>query len=514
MNCSSGDEIAVEQVTAGSKEKVLPALGNAASRIRQRLGESLASVQKYDAPLEDVTTPSLEALQAYSRARKAAATYGAMAALPLYKRAVELDPNFAMAYVSLASLYANLNETGRASENARKAYELRGKASEKERLFIEAYYRLNDTGELEKAVQVYEQWQQAYPRDYAPYGNLSFIYMELGSWDKALTQARGAIQIVPDSNIGYVNAAGAYLALNRLEEAGETLKQAEQRGLWSEDMLVERYQLAFLKGDDARMGQLIASGEGQTGAESSLMELQADTDAWYGKLKSAGERSEQAMNSAEHHDSKEAAAGYQSAGALREVEFGDPEKGKALAKAAVQLAPNRDVQAMAAVALARAGDTVGAENMATTLDHAFPLDTLVQEYWLPTIRAAVALQHKDPNKAIEVLSVTSAIELGQPIPAQNNSFLYPVYLRGEAYLMLHDGNAAAAEFRKFIDHRGVVANNPLGALARLALAHAYAEQGDNAKARAAYQEFLTLWKDADPNIPLYQQAKAKYSALN
>lgn len=514
VNCTSGDELAVEQVTAESKEKVLSALGTAASRIRQRLGESLSSVEKYDAPLEDVTTPSLDALQAYSRARKAAAMYGGMAALPLYKRAVELDPNFAMAYVSLASLYANLNQTGRSSEDARKAYELRGKVSEKERLRIEAYYRLNTTGELEKAEQAYQLWQQAYPREYAPYGNLSFIYMELGNWQEALTQARGAIQIVPDSNIGYVNAAGAYLALNRLEEAEDAFKQAEGRGLWSEDMLAERYQLAFLKGDYVKLGQILASGEGQAGIESSLLDLQAETDAWFGKLNNARDRSQQAINTAESNDSKEAAAGYQAAAALREVELGDREKGKALAKAAVKLAPNRDVQAMAAMALARAGDTAGAENMAAALGTAFPLDTLVQEYWLPTIRAAVALQHKDAGKAIEILRSTNAIELSQPVPAKNNSFLYPAYLRAQAYLMLHDGNAAAAEFRKLIDHRGLVANNPLGALARLGLAQAYAEQGDTVKARDAYQEFLTIWKDADPNLVLYQQAKAQLSTLN
>lgn len=514
VNCSSGDEIAVEQVTAGSKEKVVSALGSAASRIRQKLGESLTSVQKYDAPLEDVTTPSLAALQAYSRARKAASTYGDMAALPLYKRAAELDPNFALAYVSLASLYANLSQSGRASENARKAYELRGKVSERERLSIEAYYRLNDTGELEKATKAYELLQQAYPRYYAPYGMLSFIYMELGSWDNALTQARGAIQVDPDNIVGYVNAGGAYLALSRLEEAEETFKQAEQRGLWNENLVVERYQLAFLKGDGAKMAQLTASGEGQAGVEGSALALQADTDAWFGKLKSAREHSDWAMKSAEHNDDKEAAAGYQSAAALRESEVGDREKAKALAKAAVQLAPNLDVKAMAAVALARAGDTAQAENLAAELENAFPLHTLVQEYWLPTIRAAVALQRKDPAKAIEVLRPAQAIELGQPVPSNNNTFLYPAYLRGEAYLMLHDGKAAVGEFRKFIDHRGVVANNPLGALARLGLAQAYAEQGDTAQARAAYQEFLTLWKDADPDIPLYQQTKAKYSTLN
>ena len=514
VNCRNGDEIAVEQVTAENKEKVVPALGLAASKIRRKLGESLASVEKYDTPLEDVTTPSLEALQAYSRARKEASTNGPVAALPLYKRAVELDPGFAFAYVSLAAEYANQNEPGRASENYRKAYELRAKVSERERLAIEAYYRLGATGELEKAVQVYELWQQAFPREYAPYGNLSAIYMQLGDWEKALTLALGAMRVVPNSNIGYVNAGGAYLALNRLQEAEETFKHAEERGVWSENLVLSRYQLAFLKGDSAAMAQLMVSGSVHEGLESSVLALQADTEGWHGSLMSARNYTDRAVNSAETHDAGEAAAGYQTAAALREVEFGNRQQGKVLATAALQRAQNRDVQSTAAVALARAGDTAQAQNLADALDKAYPLDTLVQKYWLPTIRAALALQRKDPNNAIEALKLTEAVELGQPDPLKVNSFLYPVYLRGEAYLMLHDGKAAEAEFQKFIDHRGVVGNNPMGVLARLGLARAYEEQGDTAKARAAYQDVLTLWKDADPNIPIYQLAKAKHASLN
>jgi DNA-binding winged helix-turn-helix (wHTH) protein/tetratricopeptide (TPR) repeat protein len=514
VNCLSGDELAVEQVTAENKEKVLPALGKAASHIRQKLGESRPSLQQHNTPLEDVTTPSLEALQAYSLALRAASTNGPAAALSLYKRAVELDPNFALAYMSLAVEYANLNQPGRASENARKAYDLRARVSEKERLYIEAYYRLNATGELEKAVQVFEAWQQAFPREYWPYGMLSDIYMTLGNWEKVLTQSIGAMQLAPDNNIGYVNGVGAYLALNRFEEAGATLKKAEELRLRSEDMLLERYQLAFLTGDTARMTQVIVSDEVQAGVESTVLALQGDTEAWYGKLRSARDYTKRAVDSAERNDAKEAAGGFQAVAALREVEFGDWQQGKNMADAAMQPAtPNRDVQAMAALAQARAADTAKADNLAAALDNAFPLDTLVQKYWLPAIRAAVALQHNRPNDAIELLKPTEGIELGQPIRTEINTFLYPVYLRGEAYLMLNDGNAAAAEFQKYIDHRGVVGNNPLGALARLGLARAYGKQGDTAKARAAYQEFLTIWKDADSNIPIYQQARAEYSTL-
>ena len=293
-------------------------------------------------------------------------------------------------------------------------------------------------------------------------------------------------------------------------------KQAEERKLEGECLLQNRYQLAFLKGDAAQMAQLASAAMGKPGTEDLLLAAQADTEAWYGKLKNARELTRRAMDSAQHNDAKETAAAYQAAAALREVESGNREQARADADAAVKLAPNRDVRAMAALALARAGDTAGAEKLAAELDKTFPLDTLVQRYWLPTIRAAVALQRKDPNRAVELLKVASTIELGQPTNV--TVFLCPVYLRGEAYLMLHDGNAAAAEFQKFIDHHGLVGNFPWGALARLGLARAYAldaakDPAARDKARTAYQNFLTLWKDADPDIPIYKQAKAEYAKL-
>jgi len=265
--------------------------------------------------------------------------------------------------------------------------------------------------------------------------------------------------------------------------------------------------LAFLKGDAAQMAQLVSAAMGKPGYEDLLLATQADTEGWHGKLKNAHELTGRAMDSAQHNDAQESAAAYQAAAALREVEAGKREQARAEANAALKLAPNRNVRAMAALALARAGDTAGAERLAVELDKAFPLDTLVQRYRLPTIRAGVALERKDPNRAIELLKLTSAIELG------DQGGLTPVYLRGEAYLMLRDGSEAKAEFQKFIDHRGVVVNFPWGALARLGLARAYAMQGDTAKARAAYQDFLTLWKDADPDIPILIAAKSEYSKL-
>jgi len=503
VNCNTGDVLAYVQEQAAGKEAVLKALDAAAVSLRSKLGESLSSVQKYSTPLAEATTPSLEALKAYSLGRKTSYT----AALPFYKRAAELDPTFAIAYASMAVSYSTLNEVGRAAETAKKAYDLREKVSERERLAIEASYYLKVTGELEKAVQTYELWQQTYPRDSVPYVNLGVTYELLGNWEKALEETREAMHLDPNHAYNYANLSSDYTALNRLDEAEAVNKQAEERKLANEILLANRYGLAFLNGDAAQMAQSLSAAMGNPGTEDLLLASQADTEAWYGKLKNARELTRRAMDSAQHNDAKETAAAYQVAAALREVESGNREQARAEAKAAVKLAPNRDVRTMAALALARAGDTVRAEKLAAELDETFPLDTLVQRYWLPTIRAAVALGRKDPNRAVELLKAASAIEL------TSTGILYPVYVRGEAYLMLHDGSAARAEFQKFVDHRGQVVNFPWGALARLGLARAYAMQGDTAKAKAAYQDFLTLWKDADPDVPILIQAKAEYAKL-
>jgi serine/threonine protein kinase/Tfp pilus assembly protein PilF len=511
VNCHTGDVLAEAQEQAAGKEAVLKALDNAATSLRSKLGESLSSVQKYATPVEEATTPSLEALKAYSLGVKTVYAKGNTAALPFFKRAVDLDPNFATAYAWMSAVYWVLSEVGRADEYARKAYDLREKVSEREGFWIEGNYYFSATGELEKAAQVYELWKQTYPRDDLPYMQLGDISVFLGNWEKGLEEWRAALRLEPNIADNYLDLGIAYTALNRLDEAEAVYKQAEERKLEHEALLENRYLLAFLKGDTAQMAQLVSAAMGKPGAEDMLLATQAHTEGWYGKLKNAHELTRRAMDSALHNDAKETAAGYQAAAALREVEAGNREQARAEANAAVKLAPNRDVRAMAALALARAGDTAGAEELAAELDKSFPLDTLVQRYWLPSIRAAVALERKDPNRAIELLKVASTIELS--IAPNFTTLMSPAYLRGEAYLMLHDGNAAAAEFQKFIDHRGVVMNFPWGALARLGLARAYAVQGDTVKARAAYQDFLTLWKDADPDIPILKEAKAEYTKL-
>ncbi len=512
VNCNTGDVLAEAQEQAAGKEAVLKALDSAAVSLRSKLGESLSSVQKYATPLEEATTPSLEALKAFSMGWKTVNAKGIIPALPFFKRAVDLDPNFAMAYSFMSGLYFVLHERGRGAEYARKAYDLREKVSERERFGIEAQYYTVVTGELEKAAQVCELWQQTYPRDDAASRSLGFVSAILGNWEKALEEWQAALRLEPTAGANYVDLGIAYATLGRLDEAEAVYKQAEERKLENEILLESRYWLAFLKGNAAQMAQLVSAAMGKPGAEELLLAAQADTEGWYGKMKNAHELTRRAMDSALRNEAKEMAASYQARAGLREVESGNREQARAEAIAALKLAPNRDVRDMAALTLARAGDTAGAEKLAAELDRTFPLDTLVQRYWLPTIRAAVALERKDPNRAIELLKMGNMIELG--VPAQGIGALYPSYLRGKAYLMLHDGSAAAAEFRMLIDHRGLVVNFSWGALARLGLARAYAMQGDTAKAKAAYQDFFTLWKDADPDIPVFIAAKSEYAKLN
>jgi tetratricopeptide (TPR) repeat protein len=428
LNCISGDVLAQAQEQVASKEAVLKALDDVAISMRSKLGESLISVEKYDTPLEEATTPSLEALKAYSLGRRTFYAEGETASLPFYKRAVELDPNFAIVYSAMASVYNDLNEFGLMAENQRKAYDLREKVSEREKFLIEGQRYFFVTGELEKAAQVFELWQQTYPRDDVPCRGRGVVLIRLGNWDNASEEMRQALRLEPNNVNNYVDLAASYAALDRLDETEAVLKQAEERKLEGEFLFTFRYLLAFLKGDAAQMAKSASAAMGKPGTEGLLLAAEADTEGWYGKLKSAHELTERAMDSAQRNEAKETAAGYQVQAALREVEFGNREQASVDAKAAVKLAPNRDVRAVAALALARAGDTGAAEKLAAELDKAFPLDTLVQREWLPTIRASVALERKDPNQAIELLKAARTIELG--IPSNLAGALCPVYLRG------------------------------------------------------------------------------------
>ncbi len=516
VNCSSGDLLAEAQEQAKNKEDVLKALDRAAIKVRRNLGESLRSIETYATPIEEATTTSLEALKAYSLGRKMSAIKGDTVAIPFYKRAVELDPNFAMAYRYMSAAYTNLNEGGLAAQTAQQAYELRQKVTEREKLLIEGHYYLAVTGELDKAAQTYELGKQTYPKDPALSRNLTFIYSRLGDYERAVAQATENLHRDASNGVNYGNLGLDYVDLNRLQDAEEVYKDAERRGLDSEWLIGNRYTLAFLQGDVAKMTELVSAGQGKPGTEDLLMATQADTLAWEGKLRKARELTQRAIESALHNDAKETAASYKAAAALREVGSGNRQRAREEADGALKLAPNLVVRAMSALTLAKAGDDAQAERLAAQLDGEFPFDTLVQKYWLPSIRAAIALDRGQASQAIELLNPIGALELSSP--ANITVVLCPPYLRGEAYLMLHQGKAARAEFQKLIDHRGLASNFQWAALARLGLARAYTIEAETEpeardKARAAYQDFLALWKDADADIPAYQQAKAEYKKL-
>jgi len=514
VNCNSGEALAQEQVQAAAKEEVLKALDKAATSLRVKLGESLSSLQKYDAPVEQATTPSLEALKAYSEGTKIKLQKGDAPALPLFKRATELDPNFAVAYDALGVSYSNLGEDGLASENLRKAYDLRERASELEKYRISAHYYGFVTGELEKSDQAYEQWAQAYPRDFSPPGNQAVNLISLGQYEKAVAETLEAIRLNPDSVVGYSNLVSLYAAGNRLDEAKSTYEQALARKLENHIMHANRYGVAFLEGDTSEMQRHLAWAAGKPGAEDLLLSVHSDTEAYAGRLEKAREFSRQAADVAKRNDQKETAAVWLLNAALREAEFGNTAQARQQVTSALVLASTRDLQILAALVLARAGDTVRAQTMADDLNKRSALNTMLNGYWLPTIRAAIALDGRHPDKAVELLQAASAYELGEPAPAaQVGGTLYPVYVRGAAYLEAGQGQQAAAEFQKLIDHRGIVQNFMLGALAHLQLGRARALSADKESARKAYQDFFALWKDSDPDIPILKEAKAEYAKL-
>jgi len=507
VNCSSGDVLAEVQEQATNKEGVLKALDSAAVSLRGKLGESLSSVQKYATPLEQATTPSLEALQAYSLgARAIAERDDNPGAVPLLQRAIRLDPNFATAYGLLAVSYNNLGETTLAAENTRKAYELRERVSERERLTIESFYYHFVLGDLEKARQSYELWAQTYPRDYVPPTNLSFLYSVLGQYDKALAEAHEAVRLEPANGINYENLALAYFFLNRLEEARVTVEEAQTKKLDSYYLHWIVYLLAFLKNDAASMAQEVTWATGKPGVEDILLTTEADTSAYAGQLAKARELSRRAVASAQHAGEKETAASYEASAALREALFGHPAEVRQRATAALELSTGRDVQYKVALALAWIGDAGRAQALASDLNKRYPEDTIVQLELLPTLNAQFALNRKDASTAVEALQAAAPYELGTTVG------LHPIYVRGQAYLGAHEGSKAAGEFQKIIDHR-VLVLNPIGTLAQLGLARAYVLQGDASKAKAAYQDFFTLWKDADPDIPILKQAKVESAKL-
>ncbi len=512
VSCGSGDTLAKEQEEAATKQDVLKALSTAASSLRGKLGESLASIQKFDVPVE-ATTTSLEALKAFSMGITTSRTKGDAAAIPFMKRALELDPNFAVAYASLGLEYGNLGQASLAAENIKKAYALRDRVSEHEKYRITALYYDQVTGELEQASQVYELWAKSYPQDLVPPNNLGNIYGQLGQYEKAAVETQESLRLEPNAVNGYGNLAQNYLALNRPDDAKKAIEEAQGRHLDGDFLHWTIYQEAFLKGDVAEMERQVNWAAGKPGSEDQLLAFQSDTEAYYGRLVKARDFSRRAVDSATRNDSKETAALWQANAALREAEFGNTAAAKQGTAAALALAPGRDVKMFAALTLARIGETARAKAIVDELEKSYPSNTMLKIYWVPTIKAAMELNTNNSAQAVVFLEAAAPYELGDP-PQLQLGTLYPVYVRGEAQLTAHNGAAAATEFQKFLDHRGITLNYPLGALAHLGLARAYALQGDGGKARAAYNDFFALWKDADSDIPILQQAKAEYAKLH
>jgi len=505
VNCVNGELLSATEAQANDKSHVLDALGKAASEMRRRLGESLSTVQKFNTPLEQATTSSLEALQAYNFGSN---TDDSAAAFAFYQRAIQLDPNFAMAYWALANSTA---DTAVSAGSARKAFELRAGLSEREKLNIEVNYYFS-IGDLTNARRSAEVGAQTYPRELFC-SNLGSISNALGQYEAGLKYHLEALRLVPHDPIAYRHIAFTYLLLNRVEEAEATGKQAQAKVLDSR-LAPVLYGIAFYRDDTSEMARQAASATGKANDGELLLAMQADTAAYFGHLRKAQEFSRQAADSAGRAGEKETAAGYYAVSALREALVGNADRAREQATLAKGRPSGRDMDYGLALALAYAGDASRAQALADDFGTRFPEDTVVQFNYLPTLRAKLALLRSNSQQALDSLQAAAPYELGLPaLSFYNWPNLYPVYVRGEAYLAAHQGREAAAEFRKILDHRGIVLNEPIGALAHLQLGRAYAMLGDTAKSRAAYQDFLMLWKDADPDIPILRQAKSEYAKL-
>lgn len=517
-NCHTGDILYEEQSQAAVKEDVLNALSQIASHFRAHAGESLATVEKHSAPLAEATTTSLEALKAYSMGWKVLFSSGGgpPAALPFFKRATEIDSKFATAYAWLGRWYSDIGEQVLSVESTRKAWELRDRASEQEKFFIDFSYNRLVMGNVEKAHRICELWSQAYPRDMQPHsflgGSTSTV---LAKFEKATEEAKKAIELDPDHTPAYVNLAASYLLRDRLAEAQSTIRRATERKLDAPELLILRYQIAFLRDDKSEMGRLAPLGQAMSGVDDWMCDQEASVHAYSGHLQQARKNSRRAMDLAQQAGHRERAAQHEANAAVREVLFGYSTQSRKSAVSAHKLSMGRDAQYGAALAFALVGDSSVARVLADDLERRFPEDTIVKFSYLPVLRALLALSQREPSKAIELLEASAPYELGS-MNSSSVGFvgsLYPIYVRGEAFRAAHKGAEAAAEFQKILNHRGVVVADPIGAMARLQLGRAFMLAGDKANAKIAYQDFLTLWKDADPDIPVLKTAKAEFAAL-
>ncbi|HKV64358.1 MAG TPA: tetratricopeptide repeat protein [Candidatus Acidoferrum sp.] len=512
--CTTGDDVASVKGDAADKREALHALGTAAAGLRAKFGEETMSLQKFDLPLERATTASLEALAAFTEGRRLVREKGAMDAVPALKKAVELDPKFALAHSNLAVAYYNLNQNALAADQIRQAFELADRQTVRDRLHITTLYYDLATGDVQKAIRSYKEWVQLYPRDDIAKGNLASEYFLIGDYDQAATFAQQALRLDPGSAAWYENLATAYIALQRLEEAKNVLDQAFARKLDDPSMHADLYALAFLRGEPAGMEREMAWSVGKPGGEDDMLALQADTEAYAGHVQKARELSRRAVEVAQNSQLNEPAAIWQGIAALREAVYGNFEEARKGADKVLEISPNsRDAQTLAILILARIGDVRRAQTMMDDLVAANVSNTVVQSAWVPTIRAQTAMINQKPTQALEFLDAVKPYERGQLIGNLSYSCMIPVYLRAEAYLAANRGPQALAEFQKLIDNRGVVGNCWSGALAHLGQGRAQVMSGSASAARTSYQEFFALWKDADANIPILKAARTEFAKL-
>lgn len=517
VECASGATLASTEAEAADKSHVLGALGNASSRIRTKLGESLGTVQKFNTPLERATTSSLEALKAYSEGTRILWTGSEFpSAIARFRRAIELDPDFALAYGALTLAYNSIGEPRAAADYARKAYALRDKVSEPEKYFITARYGKNGTGNIDMAVQACLTWIQAYPRAAYPRVMVAgSIYPVVGEFEKSAAQAIEGIRLMPTMPVTYAFLIDDYIALNRFSDAQAVHEQARKLNLHSEFFAFNLYQLAFLQHDPAEMARQVAASMGQPGLEDQMLAYEAGTAAYYGHLERARDITDRAMDSARRAGGQDAAATYLAMSALRDALFGNVSEAERGATAALERSPARDVLYGAALVSAFAGSLDKAKALMEDLATQFPEDTLAQYNYLPALRAKLALAHGDPAGAVAILKTATSYEFGvtrSSVLAWTS--MYPVYVRGEAYLAMHESRKAAAEFQRILDHPGIALNYPIGPMARLQRARALSDAGDRAGARAAYRDLLDLWKDADPDLPVLKEAEAEAAGLD
>jgi DNA-binding winged helix-turn-helix (wHTH) protein/tetratricopeptide (TPR) repeat protein len=515
VNCVSGESLASTEAQATDKNHVLDALGRTTSDIRNKLGESLNSVQKFDIPLEQATTSSLEALKALSLGQKVLLASGDDAATPFFKRAIELDSNFALAYAYLGITSTVLGESGTAAGYTRKAFELRDGVSEPEKYFISTLFYKEVSGNIERAKQSCEQWILVYPRSELPHTYLlGAVYPVIGQFEKAIQEGKEAVRLNPDTPIPYAFLMFSYIALHRLDETKQTYEEARRRKLDSPFFHLALYEQAFLQNDRAGMARQVAWSADRPGLEDQFWGLEADTAAYFGRVRQAREFSRRATDSAERTGKKEAAGTYVAISALLEGLFGNVGEARRRASLAMAGTPNRDSRYLAALALAFSGEREHSQALTDDLAKRFPEDTIVRFNYLPTLRARLAISQGNASEAIESLSSAAQYELGQSTAtAYNWTALHTAFVRGEAYLAARRGHEAAIEFQKILDHSGTVLNSAIGALAHVGLARAYVIQGETTKAKAAYDDFLALWKDADPEIPILKETKAEYAKL-